>query len=388
MVHDHSRTSSVIAANVCEGMMERDSRPPELSPEEEKTVAIFERCAPSVCHINTTTLVEERGRFEMNLAEVPHGSGTGFVWDSQHVVTNFHVVKDARRALVTVGEGGQTYQATLVGTEPDADLAVLKLERPGEKEPLKPLLVGTSRHLRVGQRVFAIGNPFGLDQTLTSGLVSGLGREMQGVSGRTIRGLIQTDAAINPGNSGGPLLDNAGRLIGVNTMIASPSGAFAGVGFAIPVDTMVRVVKQLVQHGRTIRPWLGVYCANAEMTRNIRNAEGVFVLGVEDGSPADDAGLIPMARTRQGVALGDEILEVEGKKVENPEELMDAVEGHMIGQAVDLTIRRQGKVGTVSVKLGTRPNSGNAKNTLQGDQAPFRDGAGGGFVQGRPRSRL
>lgn len=372
----------VVPATTEGGMIEKDSRPAVLSTEEEQTVAIYERCSESVCHINTTTLVQERGRFGMNPAEVPQGSGSGFAWDRQHVVTNYHVVKDATRAIVTFADQ-ETYEATLVGAEPDSDLAVLRLEK--QAGPLQPLVVGGSDKLRVGQRVFAIGNPFGLDQTLTSGIVSGLGREMTGVSGRTIRGLIQTDAAINPGNSGGPLLDNAGRLIGVNTMIASPSGAFAGVGFAIPVDTVVRVVKQLVQHGHTIRPWLGIYLASPDLTRRVKGAEGIFVMGVEDGSPADDAGIIPAARTRTGVALGDEILEVEGHTVKTAEDLMDIVDNQKIGASVDLTIRRNGKTGTVGVKLGTRPDN---RASLSMRQGQLQDRGGGGFVGGQPRSRM
>jgi S1-C subfamily serine protease len=203
-----------------------------LGADEQANIELFRRVSPSVVHI--TTLETQRDMFSMNVMQVPRGTGTGFVWDAAgHIVTNFHVIQGGSGARVTMADQ-TSFQAKLVGAFPDRDLAVLKIDAPPSKLP--PIAVGTSRDLQVGQRVYAIGNPFGLDQTLTLGIVSALNREIESFNGRTIRGVVQTDAAINPGNSGGPLLDSAGRLIGVNTQIASPSGASAGIGFAIPVD--------------------------------------------------------------------------------------------------------------------------------------------------------
>ena len=227
------------------------SRTDELLPSERSVVALFERCSPSVAFIQTTEAVQVKGDQQLSLnatEERPAGTGTGFVWDEQgHVVTNFHVIKDAinrGRAMVTLTGGTETHAATLVGMEPDKDVAVLKVDAP--PEDLKPISVGSSADLLVGQTVIAIGNPFGLDSTLTTGVVSALGREVMGVNDRPISGCIQTDASINPGNSGGPLLDSSGRLIGVNTAIFSPSGASVGIGFAIPVDTVRRIVNQVI----------------------------------------------------------------------------------------------------------------------------------------------
>ena len=235
------------------------SRTDELLPSERSVVALFERCSPSVAFIQTTEAVQVKGDQQLSLnatEERPAGTGTGFVWDEQgHVVTNFHVIKDAinrGRAMVTLTGGTETHAATLVGMEPDKDVAVLKVDAP--PEDLKPISVGSSGDLLVGQTVIAIGNPFGLDSTLTTGVVSALGREVMGVNDRPISGCIQTDASINPGNSGGPLLDSSGRLIGVNTAIFSPSGTSAGIGFAIPVDTVRRIVNQIIRHGHVRSP--------------------------------------------------------------------------------------------------------------------------------------
>ena len=257
-----------------------------LLPDEQQTVGVFARAAPSVVHITTSrTVGMGAGDFSLDLAEIPAGTGSGFVWDAKgHVVTNFHVVKGAAegfrgRAKVSLSalEPDCAFDATLVGTEPDKDIAVLRLDpsivaKSGRVlgDLLAPIPVGSSRSLCVGQRVLAIGNPFGLDQTLTSGIVSGLGRDFRSVGGRMIRGVVQTDAAINPGNSGGPLLDARGRLIGINTAILSPSGAFAGVGFAVPADTVVRVVSDIIKYGRVMTPSLGLSIAQDEYARQVR----------------------------------------------------------------------------------------------------------------------
>jgi len=232
----------------------------DLAADEQATIALFKQASPSVVYI--TTLARRLvGYFDVT--EVPQGTGSGFLWDgSGHVVTNFHVIQGASAARVTLHDGSE-WTATLVGASPDHDLAVLRIAAPRQR--LAPILVGRSGDLQVGQRVFAIGNPFGLDFTLTTGIVSALGRSIPSLTGRKIEDVIQTDAAINPGNSGGPLLDSAGRLVGVNTQIASPSGASAGIGFAVPVDTVNRVVPQLIAHGKLARPWLGIAAAGDQV---------------------------------------------------------------------------------------------------------------------------
>jgi S1-C subfamily serine protease len=218
-----------------------------LFEDEKRTIGIFRQASPSAVHI--TTLAVRRDRLTRNLSRIPQGTGSGFIWDREgRVVTNYHVIQGADAADVTLADQS-VWKARLVGGFPDKDLAVLVIDTP--KERLRPVPLGTSHDLEVGQSVFAIGNPFGLDQTLTTGIISALGREIESANGQTIGDVIQTDAAINPGNSGGPLLDSAGRLIGVNTAIQSPSGASAGIGFAIPVDEVNRVVPQLIRDGKS-----------------------------------------------------------------------------------------------------------------------------------------
>ena len=329
----------------------------ELMAEERNTVELFERCSRSVVHITTTVQVQ-RGGFSMDILDIPQGSGSGFVWDKQgHLVTNFHVIKDAQRAKVTMSDG-KTYDAKLVGYEADKDLAVLKLVNGGNgradatptdafseawKRSLSPIAVGTTQNLRVGQKVFAIGNPFGLDQTLTAGIVSGVGRDIKSITGRRIRDVVQTDAAINPGNSGGPLLDSRGRLIGVNTVIYSPSGASSGVGFAIPSDTVRRVVNQIIRRGRVVRAGVGVHCAADQIARRM-NVDGVIVLEVPPGSGAAAAGIKGVTRDpgTGAAVLGDVIVAVEGARVTAVEDLLAKVETHDVGEVVRITVRRGG----------------------------------------------
>jgi S1-C subfamily serine protease len=220
----------------------------ELAADEQSTIALYKRCAPSVVHI--TSLARQTNPYTLNVQQIPRGTGSGFVWSKDgFVVTNYHVIQGASGATVTLADG-TSHRARLVGAYPDKDLAVLRIDAPAAA--LYPIDVGTSADLQVGQKVFAIGNPFGLDQTLTTGVISALNREIESVTGRPIRGVVQTDAAINPGNSGGPLLDSYGRLIGVNTAIASPNGASAGIGFAIPVDEVNRVVPELIAKGKAV----------------------------------------------------------------------------------------------------------------------------------------
>jgi S1-C subfamily serine protease len=316
---------------------------------EQAPIRRFKEAAPSVVYITTT---EERSRdfFGLDVVEVPAGSGTGFIWDDQgHVVTNFHVIQGAAGAYITLADGSR-HEAAYVGGAPDKDLAVLLLVKTPPK--LRPIPLGTSADLQVGQAVLAIGNPFGLDQTLTTGVVSALGREIQSVTRRRINGVIQTDAAINPGNSGGPLLDSAGRLIGVNTAIQSPSGASAGIGFAVPVDTVNRVVPQLIARGRLERPDLGFEpVAPRLVERAFGPQKGVMVGKVLRGSAAARAGLLGVGVEGHRVSAGDLIQAVNGRPIEDWDGLLDAVEALPLGGTVDLEVQREGRKLRVAIRL-------------------------------------
>jgi S1-C subfamily serine protease len=307
-----------------------------LSAPEQATIELFRGASPSVVFI--TSIALRRDAWTLNSLEIPAGSGSGFVWDKQgHIVTNFHVIQNANVAEVTLADH-TTWKASLVGAAPDKDLAVLRIEAPAGS--LHPIPVGASADLVVGQSVFAIGNPFGLDQSLTTGVISALGREIESRTQIPIRDVIQTDAAINPGNSGGPLLDSAGRLIGVNTAIASPSGASAGVGFAIPVDTVHWVVPDLIQHGKLVRPALGVQIASNQVSRSL-GVEGVLVLDVVRGSGAEAAGIRPSRRAASGhVVLGDVIVAVDGEPIKNGSDLALALEKRQVGEKVQVTVLR------------------------------------------------
>lgn len=319
-----------------------------LTANEQSTVKMFQSVSPSVAFITTSAL---RQASPLSMREVPAGSGSGFVWDDQgHIVTNYHVIKQARKASITgLGKGDaasmMSYDAELIGAEPEKDIAVLKVKAP--RHVLRPIIVGSSSELLVGQSVYAIGNPFGLDHSLTSGIVSAVGREVQGVGGRPIKGCIQTDAAINPGNSGGPLLDAKGRLIGVNTAIYSPSGASAGIGFAIPVDSVRRIVNQIIRYGRVLRPSIGISVADDQMTRSIAMRlgsplEGVLVMEAPPSSPGGLAGLVGCMRNAGGqLILGDLITQVNGKKVKTVEDLLTYIEEVDLGSTVELTVARK-----------------------------------------------
>lgn len=326
------------------------SRPVEargdLASDEQNTIDIFRSAAPSVVYI--TSIAVRRNLFSLNVYEIPQGTGSGFIWDKQgRIVTNYHVIADASRLDVTLADHS-SWKAVLVGAAPDRDLAVLQISAPADK--LRPIAIGESRDLLVGQKVFAIGNPFGLDQTLTTGVVSALGREITAVTGRTIHDVIQTDAAINPGNSGGPLLDSAGRLIGVNTAIYSPSGASSGIGFAVPVGEVNRVVPQIISTGKLIRPGLGVVLANRRLTEEL-GLEGVMVLKVQPGSSAEKAGLRGTTQVRDGLVLGDVILAVNGKAIKDYDSLRDELERHEVGASVVLTLMRDSSTVEVTVAL-------------------------------------
>jgi 2-alkenal reductase len=310
---------------------------------ERSLVGLFDNAAPSVAYI-TTERVEVGFFFN---PEVSQGAGSGFVWDGAgHVVTNFHVVQGARRVLVQLDAASDPIPAKIVGVAPDYDLAVVKLAR--IPSGVKPIPLGTSRDLKIGQSVFAIGNPFGLNRTLTNGIVSALDRQIPTTDFREVSGVIQTDAAINPGNSGGPLLDSAGRLIGVNTAIRSASGSSAGVGFAIPVDLVNRVVPQLIATGRAPRPGIGITPVDPLAVARA-GIKGVVLRSVGPGGPAAQAGLRPYdARTGH---LGDVIVAVNGKPVDTLATFVGELDKAGIENTVDMTVRRDDKERRVRVKV-------------------------------------
>ncbi|MBK8506784.1 MAG: trypsin-like peptidase domain-containing protein [Saprospiraceae bacterium] len=319
----------------------------QLNPEETATISLFEAAAPSVAFINTSTYRQDY--WTRDITEIPQGSGSGFVWDKEgHIVTNFHVIQDADKAIVTLSDQS-TWEADLVGYASEKDLAILRIKVP--KDKLVPIPIGTSADLMVGQSVYAIGNPFGLDQTLTTGIISALGREIKTRSGTPIRDVIQTDAAINPGNSGGPLLDSQGSLIGVNTAIYSPSGAFAGIGFSIPVDQVNWVVSDLIKYGRVKRPTLGVELL-PQSTVSRAGIEGAVVSNVQSGSAAAKAGILPIKRNNRGeIVIGDIIVGLNDEKVKTNSDLLLSLEKYKPGDAIDLIIMRADKATTVKVVL-------------------------------------
>jgi len=320
-----------------------------LAEDEQNNISVFKSATVSTVHI--TTLETTRSLNSADVTQVPKGTGTGFIWDELgHVVTNYHVIQGANAAAVTLSDQS-TWKAALVGAFPDRDLAVLRIDAP--KAKLKPITVGSSRDLLVGQKVYAIGNPFGLDQTLTTGIISALNREIESITQRTIRGVIQTDAAINPGNSGGPLLDSAGRLIGVNTAIYSPSGASAGIGFAIPVDEVNRIVPRVIRDGKFIRPALGIHAAPPQLHDSLGLPNGVAIVGVVPRGPADAAGIKSFERNAAGdIVAGDLVVALAGKPVGGLDELLAALEQHLPGETVTLTVLRAGKKIEVPVRLG------------------------------------
>ncbi|MCB0571891.1 MAG: trypsin-like peptidase domain-containing protein [Phaeodactylibacter sp.] len=318
-----------------------------LTPQETATIRLFEEAAPSVCYITTSNVRTDY--FTRDVTEIPRGTGSGFVWDNKgHIVTNYHVIQGADRATVTLADRS-TWQAKLVGIAPEKDLAVLLIDAPGNN--LSPIPIGTSEDLRVGQAVFAIGNPFGLDQTLTTGIVSALGREIESVAGIPIRDVIQTDAAINPGNSGGPLLDSSGRLIGVNTAIYSPSGASAGIGFSIPADVVRWVVPEIIEFGKLKRPSLGVELARQQIVTRL-GLEGALVIYVEEGGAAERAGIRPTTRDRYGsIQLGDIIIALNNEAIKSNNDLLLALEKFEPGDVVKVRLLRDKKEVDIQLRL-------------------------------------
>lgn len=332
-----------------------------LAEDEASTVALYESASPSVVHI--TTMASRRNPYSLDPREVQQGSGSGFIWDQEgHVVTNYHVIQGASSAQVTLtdAKGRTSFPATLVGTQPDKDLAVLKIDAP--KERLRPMPVGSSGDLKVGQKVFAIGNPFGLDHTLTTGIISALNRQIESVVRTPIYGVIQTDAAINPGNSGGPLLDSSGRLIGVNTAIYSPSGASVGIGFAIPVDEVNDVVPRVIARkggapppAELVKggvPKLGIVGVPDQLARR-NGIEGIVVSEVDPQSPAGKAGLRPLRHDddTDRWEVGDIIIAIDDQPTRNLDDLRAILKKKKLGDTVTVSVRRDGEVAKVKLKL-------------------------------------
>jgi S1-C subfamily serine protease len=322
----------------------------ELAPAEQTAIKLFQNASPSVVYI--TTLQRAFNPWNRNVTEVPQGTGSGFVWDRHgHVVTNYHVIEKAQAAKIRL-KNQRTFDAVLVGVSQDHDLAVLRIDVPFD--PPQPIPIGTSEDLQVGQNVFAIGNPFGLDHTLTTGVISALDRSLDTETGMAVDQLIQTDAAINPGNSGGPLLDSAGRLIGVNTAIYSPSGGYAGIGFAVPIDTVNRVVPQIIAQGSYTRPQLGI-TTDREVSRAVTEelgVEGVLVIDVQAGTPAAQAGLQGTRFNRRGDLIpGDIIQAIDGKPVKDRQDLVQRLDRHRVGDQVSVQIHRNGSTQNIDIVL-------------------------------------
>lgn len=328
-----------------------------LSPDEEVNIRIYEEVSPGVVNITTTVI-----SYDFFFNPVPEsGTGSGSIIDKKgHILTNYHVVENAKKLEVTIFDGSK-WEARIVGSDPSNDLAVIKINAPPER--LKPIPFGDSSVLKVGQKAIAIGNPFGLERTLTAGIISSIGRTLRAVNGRLMRGIIQTDAAVNPGNSGGPLLDSTGRMIGITTAIFSPVGANIGIGFAIPVNTAKKIVPQLIEKGKVSRPWLGItgQDISADIASLLRlPSAGILVARVEKGSPADKAGIrggrdAVMIGNLRIIVGGDMIVAIDGKQIKNMDQVVEEIESRSIGQSVNLTIVRDKRRIVLKVTLAEMP---------------------------------
>ena len=329
---------------------------PSTVTDEQNNIEVYKAVAPGVVYIQSTTMVRDFFGF----SEEREGAGSGSVIDEQgHILTNYHVIANAEKLTVSFGSG-RNYPATVVGRDPDTDLAVIKLvEKPKEAITIVPL--GDSDKLIVGQKVLAIGNPFGLDRTLTTGVISGLQRPIRGINGQPIEGAIQTDASINPGNSGGPLLDSRGRMIGINAQIQSPSRGSVGVGFSIPVNIAKRIVPELIRTGSIQRPKLGIQPRNVESLSGqvqLPVSYGVLIWNVQPGGSAANAGLRGMVQTDEGdLELGDIIVGVGGERVGNNDDLYKVLNKHRIGETVNVEIYRGTQRMTLPVRLTGVPPS-------------------------------
>lgn len=337
----HATASSTVAAAAQTIPQTALALPAGSRTEDERnTIAIFQKAAKACVYVTQRQVVTDfLGR---GAHDVAAGSGSGFIWDAEgHIVTNFHVIANAQRLTVTLHDQ-QTFVASVVGVEPRKDIAVLKIDAP--KELLVPIDHSLGQFgLQVGQKVVAIGNPFGLDQTLTTGVISALGRQVDGIGGVKIREMVQTDAAINPGNSGGPLLDSSGRLIGMNTMIFSQSGSSAGIGFAVPAEAIGRVVPQLIKNGRVEQVGLGVEIDPQQRIERRLDLRGLVIISTIPGSSAEKSGIVGLARTPRGIQLGDILVAIDGKPVNAYDDLYAILDGRRPGEKVKVKFLRERK---------------------------------------------
>jgi len=330
---------------------------PATATDEQNNIEIYRTLSPGVVNVHSTSYARDFFGF----VEPQEGSGSGSVIDQDgNILTNYHVIEGAQKLAVSFG-GQKNYAAKVVGGDPDTDLAVIKLiERPKEALTIVPL--GDSDKLEVGQKVLAIGNPFGLDRTLTTGVISGLQRPIRARNNRQIEGAIQTDASINPGNSGGPLLDSHGRMIGINSQILSPTGASAGVGFAVPVNIAKRIVPELLRSGEIRRPKLGISTRDVEALKGqveLPVSDGVLIWQIAPGGPAANAGLRGLTQTENGdVEIGDVIVGIDNEKVANTDELYRLLNKHAVGDQVQVQILRNGRRMSVPVRLTQTPETG------------------------------
>ncbi|MBT5094493.1 MAG: trypsin-like serine protease [Halobacteriovoraceae bacterium] len=321
-----------------------------LLENEKNTIGVFQKNVRSVVNVSNIQIAR-RGVFDFNPMAIPAGAGSGFIWDKEgHIVTNYHVIANGDSFLVSFHKEKKQYKAKVVGVEPKKDIAVLKLvELPSN---LSPIQTGSSQALVVGQKAIAIGNPFGLDHSISSGIISALERKIDGIGNVKIHGMIQTDSSINPGNSGGPLLNSSGKLIGMNTIIFSGSGSSSGVGFAVPSDTIKRIVPQLIKYGKTIRPGLGVGIAENRIKDLFGIKEGIIIKYIDEKSPAFKVGLKGMGRDRQGrYYIGDVILEIDGKKINSFDDIYHVLDQYKVGQSIELKYLRGGKIKKVQLVL-------------------------------------
>lgn len=320
----------------------------KLLSSEKRTIGIYQNVVPSVVNVSNIKIADS---FFYGKVEVPQGSGTGFVWDDQgHIITNFHVVQGGSTFVITFHNDEKQYKAKVVGTAPNKDIAVLKLEK--KPNQLKAITAGTSKNLMVGQMALALGNPFGLDHSLSKGIISAVGRKIHGIGGVKIHDMIQTDAAINMGNSGGPLLNSSGELIGMNTMIFSTSGSSSGLGFAVPVDTIKRIVPQLIKYGKVIRPGLGIGILDENAKERYVGKKGAAISFIDPEGAAAEAGLRGMMKDRFGrIYIGDVLLKINGKAVNSKDDVYHELEKYKIGDNIEVEYLRDNKAQKTTIRL-------------------------------------
>ncbi len=336
----------------------QESLPSWLTPEERNNIGVYARVASSVVNISNIQFASRSNIFESQTVEVPAGVGSGFLWDSSgHIITNYHVIEGIERGrgkLTVAFRNGKTVDARVVGAEPRKDIAVLKVVLPADLGA-QPIPVADSGQVLVGQTAIAIGSPFGLEQSMSRGIISALGRSIPGVGGPTIRHVIQTDASVNPGNSGGPLLDSRGHLIGMNTAIYSKSGSSAGISFAIPSNTVQRIAAQIIRFGKVKQVGFGIEVFRDEVSARM-GVDGVVVMNVAKGGGGDLGGLRGTKRKGNGdIIWGDVIVRINNAAIANYDDLYNALDQYEAGIEVDVAVNRQGKMTTLRIRLGELP---------------------------------